>query len=64
MSDRRLPIMTVIEHADDLHVAGACGLSASRQGRRRQDRRASADRTPIRIAEGEMVDCDYAAWRT
>jgi len=39
-------------------------MSARRQSRRQQDRRVSADRAPIRIAEGETVDRDYAARRT
>src|SRR5216684_373481 len=49
-----LSIMAAIEHADGHHVAGATELSVSarRRRRRRQDRPASADRTPIRIAEG------------
>src|SRR5438132_3244369 len=39
------PIMAVIEHADDHHVAGATELSMSARSQhgRRQDRNASAD---------------------
>jgi hypothetical protein len=60
------PIMTVSEHADDHHVAGTTQLnmSARRQRRRRQDRRASADCAPILSPKGRGFDCNYAARRT